>query len=150
MTIWQSAAVALLLTIAAAAQAQKFPERPIRLILPFSAGSATDFFARTIGTKLTESWGQPVVVDNRPAAGGVVAGEIVARATPDGHVLMLHSGAFAASASLYPRLPFDSVRDFAGVTQVANNPMVLVVVPQSGIKSVKELIAQAKQRPGQQ
>jgi tripartite-type tricarboxylate transporter receptor subunit TctC len=149
MTIWQSAAVALLLTIASAAQAQKFPERPIRLISPFSAGSATDFFARTIGPKLTESWGQSVVVDNRPAAGGVVAGEIVARATPDGHVLMLHSGAFAASASLYPRLPFDSVRDFAGVTQVASNPMVLVVVPHSGIKSVKELIAQAKQRPGQ-
>ncbi len=136
-------------TLAAQVQAQKFPEKPIRLVSPFSAGSATDFFARVIGPKLTESWGQPVVVDNRPAAGGVVAGEIVARATPDGHILMLHSGAFAASASLYPRLPFDSVKDFSGVTQVAANPMVLVVVPNSGITSVKELIALAKQRPGQ-
>jgi tripartite-type tricarboxylate transporter receptor subunit TctC len=130
-------------------KAQKFPERPVRLVSPFSAGSATDFFARVIGPKLSESWGQPVVVDNRPAAGGVVAGEIVARATPDGHVLLLHSGAFAASASLYSKLPFDTVKDFSGVTQVAANPMVLVVVPNSGIKSVKELIAQAKQRPGQ-
>jgi tripartite-type tricarboxylate transporter receptor subunit TctC len=138
-----------LLSFAPFAPAQKLPEKQIRLISPFSAGSATDFFARIIGPKLSESWGQPVVVDNRPAAGGVVAGEIVARATPDGHILMLHSGAFAASASLYSKLPFDSVRDFAGVTQLASNPMVLVVVPNSGIKSVKELVAQAKQRPGQ-
>jgi tripartite-type tricarboxylate transporter receptor subunit TctC len=143
------AAAAVLLAIAPLVAAQKFPEKPIRLVSPFSAGSATDFFARIIGPKLSESWGQPVVVDNRPAAGGVVAGEIVARATPDGHILMLHSGAFAASASLYSRLPFDSVKDFAGVTQVAANPMVLVVVPTAGIKSVKELIALAKQRPGQ-
>lgn len=131
------------------AHAQKFPERPIRLVSPFSAGSATDFFARIIAPKLTEGWGQPVVVDNRPAAGGVVAGEIVARATPDGHVLLLHSGAFAASASLYSKLPFDTIKDFAGVTQVASNPMVMVVVPSAGIKSAKELIALAKQRPGQ-
>jgi tripartite-type tricarboxylate transporter receptor subunit TctC len=143
------AAAAVLLAIAPLVAAQKFPEKPIRLVSPFSAGSATDFFARIIGPKLSESWGQPVVVDNRPAAGGVVAGEIVARATPDGHILMLHSGAFAASASLYSKLPFDSVKDFAGVTQVAANPMVLVVVPTAGIKSVKELIALAKQRPGQ-
>jgi tripartite-type tricarboxylate transporter receptor subunit TctC len=143
------AAAALLLVIAPLVPAQTFPEKPIRLVSPFSAGSATDFFARIIGPKLTESWGQPVVVDNRPAAGGVVAGEIVARATADGHVLLVHSGAFAASASLYSRLPFDTVKDFSGVTQVAANPMVLVVVPTSSIKSVKDLIAIAKQRPGQ-
>jgi tripartite-type tricarboxylate transporter receptor subunit TctC len=123
MTKNRFAAAAVLLAMVAVASAQKYPEKPIRLVSPFSAGSATDFFARVIGPKRTESWGQPVVMDNRPAEGGVVAGEIVARATPDGHVLMLHSGAFAASASLYYGLPFDSVRDFAGVTQVASNPM---------------------------
>ena len=130
------------------ASAQSYPMRPIRIIVPFTPGSASDFFARLIGLKMAESWGQQVVVDNRPSAGGVVAGEIVARAAPDGHTLMLTSSAFAGSAALYPKLPYDSVKDFAGVTQVASNPNMLVVAPTLGPRTLKELIALAKQNPG--
>ncbi|MBM3344365.1 MAG: tripartite tricarboxylate transporter substrate binding protein [Betaproteobacteria bacterium] len=131
------------------AHAQKFPDRPIRIVIPFTAGSATDFFARTIGPKLYESWGQQVVVDNRPAAGGTVAGEIVARAAPDGHTWVLHSSGFASAAALYPKLPYDSYKDFSGVTQVASNPLVVLVAPNLGVKTVKDLIALARQKPGQ-
>jgi tripartite-type tricarboxylate transporter receptor subunit TctC len=133
----------------AADAAQGYPTRPIRIIVPFTAGSASDFFARLIGPKLTEAWGQQVVVDNRPSAGGVVAGEIVARAAPDGHTLMLTSSAFAGSAALYAKMPYDSIKDFTGVTQVASNPNMIVVPPSLGVKTLKELIALAKQKPGQ-
>ena len=130
--------------------AQAYPARPIRVIVPFTAGSASDFFARLLGPRLLESWGQQVVVDNRPSAGGIVAGEIVARATPDGHTLMLTSSAFAGSAALYAsKLPYDSIRDFSGVTQVASNPNMIVVPPGLGVKTLKELIALARQKPGQ-
>ena len=129
---------------------QGYPVRPIRIIIPFTPGSATDFFARLIGPKLAERWGQQVVVDNRPSAGGIVAGDIVARAAPDGHTLMLTSSAFAGSAALYAsKLPYDPVKDFAGVTQVASNPNMLVVAPTLGPRTLKELIAFAKQKPGQ-
>jgi len=131
------------------ASPQSYPVRPIRIIVPFTAGSASDFFARLIGPKMLESWGQQVVVDNRPSAGGIVAGELVARATPDGHTLMLTSSAFAGSAALFPKLPYDSVKDFAGVTQIASNPNMLVVAPSLGVKTLKELIALARQKPGQ-
>lgn len=134
---------------AAPACAQTYPSRPIRLIAAFSAGSTSDILARLIGPKLHESWGQPVVVENRPAAGGVVAGEIVARATPDGQTLLITSSGFSASAALYAKLPYDSVKDFAGVAQVASGSTVLVAAPALGVKSVKELIALAKSKPGQ-
>ena len=143
------AAFGMVLLAPGATYSQAYPSKPIRVLVPFSAGSATDFFARIIGPKLLQSWGQPVIVDNRPAAGGVVAGEIVARATPDGHTLMLSSGAFAASAALYVKLPYHSVKDFSGVTQVASNPLVLVVAPALGVTSVKDLIALAMNKPGQ-
>ena len=143
----------LCLLVAAAASstlvsAQTYPSRPIRLVAAFSAGSTSDILARIIGPKLHESWGQPVVVENRPAAGGVVAGEIAARATPDGQTLMITSSGFSASAALYAKLPYDSVKDFAGVAQVATGSTVLVAAPAIGVKSVKELIALAKSRPG--
>jgi tripartite-type tricarboxylate transporter receptor subunit TctC len=128
---------------------QDYPARPIRIIVPFTAGSASDFFARLLGPKLVESWGQQVVVDNRPSAGGIVAGDIVARAAPDGHTLMLTSSAFAGSAALYSKLPYDSIKDFSGVTQIASNPNMLVVAPGLGVKTLKELIALARQKPGQ-
>lgn len=133
---------------AAAGAGQGYPSRPIRILVPFSAGSASDFFARAIGPKLLESWGQQVVVDNRPSAGGTVAGETVARATPDGHTLMLTSSALAGSAALYPKLPYDTIKDFTGTTQIASNPVMLIVAPALGVKSVKELIALAQQKPG--
>jgi len=137
---------ALFATQAAAAD---FPARPIRIVVPFTAGSASDLLARMIGPKMTESWGQQVVVDNRPGAGGTVAGGIVASATPDGHTLMLTSSAFAGSAALYDKLPYDSHKDFTGVSLVATTALVLIVSPNLGAKTVKELIALAKQKPGQ-
>src|SRR5688500_19321490 len=104
--------------VAFPAGAQQFPSKPIRIVVPFTPGSASDILARLVGPKMTDNWGQQVVVDNRPSAGGTVAGEIVARAAPDGHTLMLTSSAFAGSAALYDKLPYDSVKDFSGVSQV--------------------------------
>ena len=130
------------------AAAQSYPTRPMRVIVPFSAGSASDILARMIAPKLTESWGQQVIVENRPSAGGTVAGGIVAASNPDGHTLMLTSSAFAGSAALYEKLPYDSIKDFSGVTQVASTSLVLVISSGSSAKSVKELIALAKQKPG--
>jgi tripartite-type tricarboxylate transporter receptor subunit TctC len=117
-------------------------------MVPFSAGSASDMLARMIGPKLVESLGQQVIVENRPSAGGTVAGGIVATSNPDGHTLMLTSSAFAGSAALYEKLPYDSIKDFSGVTQVASTSLVLVISSSAGAKSVKELIALAKQKPG--
>ncbi|HXF66061.1 MAG TPA: tripartite tricarboxylate transporter substrate binding protein [Burkholderiales bacterium] len=126
-----------------------YPARPVRFVVPFTAGSATDIMARVITARLAERWGQPVVVENRPSAGGIVAGRIVAEATPDGHTLMAIGSAFAGSAALYSKLPYDPVKDFAGITQTATTPLVLVVSPALGVKSVAELVALAKHKPGQ-
>lgn len=123
---------------------QTYPARPVRILVPFSAGSQTDVLARLVGAKLAENSGQQVVVDNRSSAGGIMM-----NATPDGHTLVLHSNAFAVSAALYSKLPYDSLKDFAAVAQVASVPYVLVVAPGLGVKSVSELIALAKQKPGQ-
>ena len=139
---------ALLLAAGAAAQ-DRFPAKPIRMLVPFSAGSATDFFARLLGQKMTEHWGQQVVVDNRPSAGGVVASETLLAALPDGYTLMLVSIGHAVNASLYSKLPYDTIRDFAGITLVADTPTVLVVTPALGLKSVKDLVDLAKSKPGQ-
>jgi tripartite-type tricarboxylate transporter receptor subunit TctC len=143
-----AAVAAAALPAATHAQQQKFPSKPIRMIVPFSAGSQTDILARLIGQKMNENWAQQIVVDNRPSAGGTIAAGIVAGAPADGHTLMLHSVGHAINASLYSKLPFDTVRDFAGVSQVASVPNVLVVAPSLGVKSVKDLIAAAKQKPG--
>lgn len=130
------------------ALAQSYPTKPIRIVVPFTPGSASDILSRLIGPKMSEAWGQQVVVDNRPSAGGTVAGEIVARATPDGHTLMLTSSAFAGSAALYDKLPYDSVKDFSGISQVAETALVLVVAPSLNVKSAKELLALARAKPG--
>jgi tripartite-type tricarboxylate transporter receptor subunit TctC len=146
---------ALLVLIAAAAGVQAasvepaFPNRPIRIVVAFTAGSATDVIARIVNPMLVERWGRPVVTDNRPSAGGIVANTIVAEAAPDGHTLMVTGSNFAGAAALYSKLPYDPVRDFAGITQYASTPLVLVVAPNLGVKSVKELIAFARDKPGQ-
>src|SRR4051812_26501877 len=143
-----AAAAAASVALPAIAQQQKFPSKPIRMIVPFSAGSQTDILARLVGAEMNKNWGQQVVVDNRPSAGGTIAAGIVATSPADGHTLMLHSVGHAINASLYTKLPFDTVRDFAGVSQIASVPNVLVVSPALGVKSVKDLIALAKQKPG--
>ena len=127
-----------------------YPAKPIRMVVPFTPGSATDIIARVVQPRLAERLGQSIVIENRPSAGGIVACTTVAEATPDGHTLMVTGSNFAGSAALYAgKLPYDPVRDFAGVTQFATTPLVLVVAPSLGVKSVKELIALAREKKGQ-
>jgi tripartite-type tricarboxylate transporter receptor subunit TctC len=127
-----------------------YPTKPIRVVVPFTPGSATDIIARFVTPKMVERWSRPVVVDNRPSAGGVIAFGIVADAAPDGHTLLVTGSNFAGSAALYAgKLPFDPVKDFSGVTQFATTPLVLVVGPSLGVKSVKELIALAREKKSQ-
>jgi len=133
---------------AVGAQDSSYPGKPIRIVVPFTPGSATDLLARMYGPKLVAAWGQQVVIDNRSGAGSTIGTAIVAEATPDGHTLLLNSSAFAGSASIYPKLPYDPQRDFAPISLIAANPLVLVVGPQLGVKSVKELLALAKRQPG--
>jgi len=133
----------------AAGAAEKYPSRPIRMLVPFTPGSQTDILARWMGEKVTESSGHQVVVDNRPGAGGTIASQYVLGANPDGHTLMMISTGHAGNATLYSKLPYDTVKDFSGVTRVASVPNLLVVPPSLGVKSVKELIALAKSKPGQ-
>ena len=134
----------------AAAQMQSYPTRPIRIIAQFTPGTSTDILARVIGGKLTEAWGQQVVVDNRAGAGGIVGTEIGAKAAPDGYTLtMAVSSAFGINPTLYAKLPYDAIRDFAPITNIALTPQTLVASPGFAAKSVKDLLALAKARPGQ-
>lgn len=130
------------------AAAQKYPTKPIRLIVPFAPGGGTDILARVIGQKLGESMGQQVVVDNRAGAGGNIGAELAATASPDGHTILMVSASYAVNASVY-KLAFDPVKDLTAVTQVASVPFVLVAHPSLPANSVKELIALAQTRPGQ-
>lgn len=135
---------------AADARAQLYPSKPIRLVAPFAPGGGTDILARIIGQKLAESLGQPVIVDNRTGASGIIGAEIVARASPDGYTLLMGSvGPNAIHASLYKKLPYDPASDFAAITLVGFVPNILVVHPSLPAKSVKELVALAKSQPGQ-
>jgi tripartite-type tricarboxylate transporter receptor subunit TctC len=134
----------------AAAKEGDYPNRPIRMIVPFTTGSATDVIARIVGPKMSDFLGQQIVVDNRPSAGGVVAFKIVADSLPDGYTLTTTGSNFSGSAALYHgKLPYDPVKDFTGIAQIASTPLVLVVGHGVGVKSVKELIALAKSKPGQ-
>jgi tripartite-type tricarboxylate transporter receptor subunit TctC len=134
----------------APAAAQQYPTRPIRFVLGFAPGGASDTMARAIGTRLSEGLGQPVVIDNRAGAGGNIAAEIVARSIPDGYTMLLgNNGILAVNVSLYPKLAFDPVMDFAPVVLIASQPNVLVVHPAVAAKSVKELVALVKAKPGQ-
>jgi len=128
--------------------AQDYPSKPIRIIVGFSAGSTTDILARTVGQKMHEAWGQPVLVENRPGAGGVGASNAVATATPDGYTLLMVSAGHAATAAMFTKLPYDTLKDFAGVSRIANVPSILVVSPALGVKSVKDLVALARSKPG--
>jgi tripartite-type tricarboxylate transporter receptor subunit TctC len=135
---------------AAATHAQNYPTRPIRIIAQFTPGTSTDILARVIGGKLSETWGQQVVVDNRPGAGGVVGTELGAKAAPDGYTLtMAVSSGFGINPTLYAKLPYDAIRDFAPITNSALTPQTLVAYPGYAAKSVKELVALAKEKPGQ-
>jgi tripartite-type tricarboxylate transporter receptor subunit TctC len=136
-------------TVVVPAHAQSYPSKPIRVVVPYPAGGTSDILARSIGQKLSESWGQPVIVENKPGANGNVGADIVAKSPPDGYTLLLADiGALAISPSVYPTLPFDPTKDFAPVTMVAYSPHILVVHPSVAAGSVNELIALAKAKPG--
>ena len=131
-----------------AAEAAAFPARPIRILVGFTPGGGPDITARYIALKLTEAWKQQVVVDNRPGAGGTVAANTTANANPDGYTLLSVSSAHAVGPAIYAKLPYD-IKDLAGITQSATSKYLLVVAPTSSAKSVKDLLALAKAKPGQ-
>jgi tripartite-type tricarboxylate transporter receptor subunit TctC len=133
----------------APASAQAYPTKPIRLVVPFPAGGPLDVTARAIGQKLSEAWGQPVVIDNRPGAGGNIGADLVAKSAPDGYTIL--EGALsthAVNVSLYGKMPYDPLKDFAPITLVATTPNVLVLNPSLPVHSVPELVAYAKAHPG--
>ena len=145
-TILLSAAFAAMAGPASAQQ--KFPSKPIRFVVPFSPGGGTDTLARLIAQKMSESWGQAVVLENRTGAGGTIGTAIVAKASADGHTVLVSSSAFAISAALHPQLPYDPLKDFAGVTRIGYSKTMLAVTPSLGVKSAKEFIELARARPG--
>lgn len=131
-----------------AAAAQAFPVKPIRILVGFTPGGLPDITARLIGQRLTETWKQPVTVENRPGAGGNIAAQQVAAAPADGYTLLSVSSAHSIAPAIYPKLPFDTLRDFAGITLTATGPCLVVVAPDLPVKNTAELIAYAKARPG--
>jgi len=142
-------AIAICLVWAAHVAAQPYPSRPIRYIVPYAAGGATDIMTRALSPRLSEYLGQQIVVDNRPGAGAIIGTSLLARATADGYTLMMAEIAHGANPALHSKLPYDTERDFAPVTLVALLPTILVVPPSLPVKTVGELIALARSRPGQ-
>jgi tripartite-type tricarboxylate transporter receptor subunit TctC len=139
--------LALALTAGAAA-AQGFPSKPVKLIVPFSAGSGTDIAARAVAEAMSKGLGQPVVVENRPGAGGTIAAAAVAKGEADGHTILVPSSGHAVNPSIYPSLSYDTLKDLTGVTPLVSMPNVLVVNPSRGWKTVADVVAAAKAKPG--
>jgi tripartite-type tricarboxylate transporter receptor subunit TctC len=137
-----------LTVVAATASAQQFPTKPVRIVVPFAPGGGVDTVTRAVGNKLTEAWKYQVIVDNRPGAGGNIAADTVAKAAADGYTLLVTNATLSISPSLYRQLPFDPVKDLVPVTQMTSNYIVLVGSPKFKAKSLKELIALAKAKPG--
>ena len=143
---WVSAVVLAAMTSSVFAQA--YPNKPVRFVVTFLAGGPADIISRLVGAKLSDAWKQPVIVDNRAGANGIVGTEFVARSAPDGYTMLYVNTSFTINASLYPKLPFDSVKDFTPVTPMAAGPALLVVGLSLPATSLKELIALAKTKPG--
>ncbi len=143
----QALFAASLLLAASSAFAQAYPSKPVRFIVPFPPGGGVDVVARSMGQKMSESWGQQILVDNRPGAGGNIGAEAVARATPDGYTVLVTTTGHAVAPSLYRKLPFDPIKDFAPASQITSTYLVLVANPAMP-GTLKELVALAKQQPG--
>jgi tripartite-type tricarboxylate transporter receptor subunit TctC len=147
--LFRAVVLAAIASGATVLHAQSYPAKPIRIVVPYPPGGTSDILARLIGAKMTESWGQQVIVESRPGANGNIGAELVARSAPDGYVTMLGDiGTLAISPAIYPKLTFDPAKDFAPVTMVAYSPHILCVHPSVPVKTVKELVALAKSRPG--
>ena len=149
LTLVRVVAALTAVAFSAVVHAQAFPSKPLRLVVPFPPGAGTDMFARVLAHKLSETLGQPVVVDNRPGGGAIIGTDIVAKSPPDGYTLLLSTTSHAINPSVYSKLPYDTLRDFATVTQVATVPIVLVVHPSLPVTTAQELVAFARSRPGQ-
>ena len=145
----ERALIICFLLIANSVTAQPYPSKSIRFIVPFAPGGTNDIVARMVGVKLTEAWGQPVVIDNRGGAGGVIGADLAAKSVPDGYTLLMANVNFATNPGLVRNLPYDTEKDFAAVSLLATSPSVLVVHPSIPVRSVKEMIAFAKAKPGQ-
>jgi tripartite-type tricarboxylate transporter receptor subunit TctC len=143
-----AALAATVLAGSAFAQAS-WPTKPIHMIVPFTAGSVTDIVARTVAEGMSKSLGQPVIIDNKAGAGGTIGAAQVARSEPDGYTVLIHSSGHALNPAIYPNLPYDTTKDLTGVTPLASVPNVLVVSPSRGWKTVADLVAAAKAKPGQ-
>ncbi|MEY3779717.1 MAG: hypothetical protein RL103_1925 [Pseudomonadota bacterium] len=141
------ASVTALASGAAFAQAS-YPSKPIKVVVPFPAGSTTDIIARAIADKMSQSMGQPLVIDNRGGASGTIGQQAVATAPADGYTIMVHSSSHTVSPSTFAKLPFDTLNDFAGVTSISSTPNVLVMSPSKNIKTLQELLAAARAKPG--
>jgi len=141
-------ATAIALAAAPNAVAQNYPAGPMRIVVPFTPGGGTDILSRILAQKLNESWGQPVVVENRAGAGGTLGTAIVAKAAGDGQTILVMPAGYAGNPSLYKKLPYDQNKDLAPVSLLASGPLVLVVHPSLPVKSIKELVAFARARPG--
>ncbi len=137
-----------LLAVSVTAGAQGYPERPVRIVVPVPAGGGVDSIARIVGQHFNAVWGQPFIVDNRPGAGGSLGAEIVSRATADGYTLMVSSSSYVTNAAVR-KVRYDPVRDFTPITKLTTNPYILVVTPSLPVASVKDLVALAKQKPGE-
>ncbi len=149
LTLVRVVAALTAVAFSAVLHAQAFPNKPLRLVVPFPPGGGTDILGRILANKLSETLGQPVIVDNRPGGGGIIGSEIVAKSSPDGHTLLLSSASHAINPSVYRKLPYDTLRDFSTVSQVATVPIILVVNPLLPVNSVQDLIAYAKSKPGE-
>jgi tripartite-type tricarboxylate transporter receptor subunit TctC len=136
-------------TASAAEDVAGYPSKPIRIVIGFSAGSTVDVSARFIGQKLSEAWKQQIVAENRPSAGGIIAAQAVANAAPDGYTLLSVSASHAVAPAMYAKLPYDTVADFAGITTTVSVPALLIVGPDLAVKTMGDLIAMAKARPGE-
>jgi tripartite-type tricarboxylate transporter receptor subunit TctC len=145
-----AAMIAVLAAIAAIPQsiAQSYPSKPVRLVAPFTAGGPVDITARILAQRLTELWGQQVIVENRTGASGMIGAEAVAKSPPDGYTLLVNSSIHVIVPSLFPKMGYDPIRDFAPVTVVSSSPLLLVVTPSLPVKNIKEFVALAKARPG--
>jgi len=148
MKAWLSLLAAVLATHAAQTSAQTYPSKPVRIIVPFSPGGGNDIVARFIAQRMTESFGQTAVVDNRAGAGSTLGTDVVAKSAPDGYTLLVTHNAIAINETLYPKLPYDAEKDFVQVILVGSTTNTLVVNPKVPVKSTKELIALAKAKPG--
>src|SRR4051794_32800167 len=147
-TLWRCAVALTCAALSCAVQAQSYPTRPVRLVVPFAPGGTTDFIARFLGRKLSEELGQTFVVDNRAGAGGTIGADIVAKAPGDGYTLLIYHIAIATSPWLYKSLPFDTRRDIAPVTQIGTTPSIMVVHPSLNVLTVKDVVAMARAAPG--